>query len=90
MDKVENMIGNYSHSINIVERKNLMVTGVKKIDNFDSEEFLLQTTMGCLVIKGSDLELVKYLIDCLNNVIRDSNSIYCFFNFFWFIYVLNF
>lgn len=59
MDKVENMIGNYSHSINIVERKNLMVTGVKKIDNFDSEEFLLQTTMGCLVIKGSDLELVK-------------------------------
>lgn len=59
MDKVENMIGNYSHSINIVERKNLMVTGVKKIDNFDSEEFLLQTTMGCLVIKGSELELVK-------------------------------
>lgn len=59
MDKVDNIVGNYNHSVNIVERKNLMVTGVKKIDNFDSEEFLLQTTMGCLVIKGTDLELVK-------------------------------
>lgn len=59
MDKVDNIVGNYNHSINIVERKNLMVTGVKKIDNFDSEEFLLQTTMGYLVIKGTDLELVK-------------------------------
>ena len=30
MDKVDNIVGNYNHSINIVERKNLMVTGVKK------------------------------------------------------------
>lgn len=59
MDKSENLISNYSHSINMVERKNLVVTGVKKIDNFDSEEFLLETSMGHLVIKGMDLELVK-------------------------------
>lgn len=59
MDKVDNIVGNYNHSINMVERKNLIVTGVKKIDNFDSEEFLLETSMGHLVIKGIDLELVK-------------------------------
>ena len=59
MEKLENIVGNYSHSINMVERKNLMVTGVKKIENFDSEEFLLETSMGHLVIKGSELELVK-------------------------------
>lgn len=59
MDTKENLINNYSHGINVVERKNLIVTGVKKIENFDSEEFLLDTTMGNLVIKGSDLELVK-------------------------------
>ena len=58
MEKQEAM-GSYTHGVSLAERKNLMVTGVKKIDNFDSEEFLLQTTMGCLVIKGSDLELVK-------------------------------
>lgn len=59
MDTKENVIGNYSHSINIVERKNMIVTGVKKIDNFDSEEFLLDTTLGQLVIKGTELELIK-------------------------------
>ncbi|MGN1000426.1 MAG: sporulation protein YabP [Bacilli bacterium] len=59
MDKVDNLVGNYNHSINMVERKNLIVTGVKKIENFDSEEFLLETTMGYLVIKGTDLELIK-------------------------------
>lgn len=59
MDKIENIVNNYSHSINLVERKNLIVTGVKKIDNFDDEEFLLETSLGHLVIKGNDLELVK-------------------------------
>ena len=59
MDTKENLIGNYNHSINIVERKNLIVTGVKKIENFDSEEFLLDTIMGHIVIKGTELELVK-------------------------------
>ena len=59
MDKIENIVNNYSHSINLVERKNLIVTGVKKIDNFDNEEFLLETSLGHLVIKGNDLELVK-------------------------------
>lgn len=59
MDKVDNMINNYSHSVNIVERKNMIVTGVKKIENFDNEEFLLETSMGYLIIKGSDLELIK-------------------------------
>ena len=59
MDKTENLVGNYSHSVNLVERKNMIIIGVKKIENFDSEEFLLETSMGYLVIKGTDLELVK-------------------------------
>ncbi len=58
MDK-DNTIANYNHSINIVERKNILVTGVKKIESFDSEEFLMETVMGFLVLKGDDLELLK-------------------------------
>lgn len=58
MDK-DNTISNYNHSINIVERKNILVTGVKKIESFDNEEFLMETVMGYLVIKGEDLELLK-------------------------------
>ncbi len=49
----------FNHTITLTERKNLVVTGVKKIDNFDSNEFLIETTMGYLNIKGSDLEIVK-------------------------------
>lgn len=59
MDKQEQVIGNYNHSINLVERKNLIVTGVKKIDNFDEEEFLMETVMGYLVVKGEGLQLIK-------------------------------
>jgi len=58
MDK-DNVLQNYSHSINIVERKNILVTGVKKIESFDDEEFLMETVMGYLVLKGNDLELLK-------------------------------
>lgn len=57
MDK--NEITNYNHSINITERKNIILTGVKKIENFDNLEFQLETTMGFLTVKGSELEIIK-------------------------------
>lgn len=59
MDKQENNISSYNHGISLFERKNLVITGVKKIDNFDSNQFILETIMGYMIIKGSDLELVK-------------------------------
>lgn len=59
MDKTDNTITNYNHGISVIERKNIIVTGVKKIDNFDAEEFLMETTMGYLVVKGEGLELIK-------------------------------
>lgn len=58
MDK-DNLISTKDHSISISERKNIILTGVKKIDSFDNEEFLLETNMGYIVIKGNDLEIVK-------------------------------
>ena len=32
---------------------------MKKIDNFDEYEFLIETSMGYLLIKGSNLEIIK-------------------------------
>ncbi len=58
MDKmIENI--SYNHGININERKSIYITGVIKIDSFDDEEFLLETNMGYLAIKGENLELLK-------------------------------
>ena len=58
MDK-EKDFGNINHSVSIIERKNVLITGVKKVDSFDNEEFLVETIMGYLVLKGEDLEIVK-------------------------------
>ncbi len=57
MDK--DIISNYNHTISITERKNINISGVKKIESFDNEEFLLETTMGFIIIKGEGLEIIK-------------------------------
>ena len=48
-----------NHSISITERKNINLTGVKKIDSFDNQEFLMDTILGYIIIKGEELEIVK-------------------------------
>ena len=48
-----------NHTINITGRKSITLTGVKKIENFDENEFLLETNMGYLMIKGTNLEIIK-------------------------------
>jgi len=57
MDKTLDTIS--GHSVTINERKSIVITGVKKIENFDNEEFLLETNMGFINIKGSELEIIK-------------------------------
>lgn len=59
MNKDDLMNNNYNHMISLNERKSLTITGIKKIENFDEEEFLLDTVMGHLLIKGDNLELLK-------------------------------
>ena len=58
MDKTDT-IASLNHNITINERKNIVISGVKKIDSFDDEEFLMETTMGYIIIKGSGLEIIK-------------------------------
>ena len=59
MDKESSTINNYNHSDSLHERKTIVITGIKKIDNFDKLHFILETTMGFMVIKGEGLELIK-------------------------------
>lgn len=54
-DKVELM----NHNITINERQSLLISGITKIDSFDNEEFLLETSAGPLGVKGKDLEIIK-------------------------------
>ena len=85
MDKDNSSLNNYNHSVSLLERKTLVITGVKKIDTFDKLHFLLDTTMGFMVIKGNELELIKLdtlsgnvtikgNIDSINYIVDNSNK----------------
>lgn len=43
--------------IKMLNRKLLEVSGVLKVESFDSEEFLLETECGFLMIKGQNLHI---------------------------------
>lgn len=58
MDKIMD-VGSFNHIVKLNERKNIVISGVKKIINFDDKEFSLDTTMGVMLIKGTDLEMIK-------------------------------
>ncbi len=47
------------HNLFIKDRKTVELTGVKHIESFDSEEFLIETSLGYLNITGKDLVLIK-------------------------------
>ena len=57
--QVININNNLKHDLSLTNRKELLVTGVKNIESFDSEEFLIETNLGFLHIKGSSLTLDK-------------------------------
>lgn len=67
MDKQDNNINTYNHSIQLLERKNLVISGVKKIDNFNNKQFIIETIQGYMIVKGEGLELLK-LDTILGNV----------------------
>ncbi|MEQ6377533.1 sporulation protein YabP [Bacillaceae bacterium S4-13-58] len=64
MNRYENELGtrssnvtNVEHTVKMTQRRHLEITGVKDVDSFDNEEFLLQTVMGYIVIRGENLQM---------------------------------
>ena len=49
----------FNHLVSISDRKNIVISGVKKLESFDSKEFFLESVMGYIVIRGNNLELIK-------------------------------
>ena len=64
MEKEETVV---NHNVQILERKNISVTGVVKIESFDKKEFFIKTLMGYMLIKGDNLELIK--LDTYNEIV---------------------
>ena len=57
MDKTS--ISELNHNVSIIDRKNVSITGVKKLNSFDETEFFVDSALGQMIIKGEGLELLK-------------------------------
>ncbi|MCI1859085.1 MAG: sporulation protein YabP [Sporolactobacillus sp.] len=51
------------HDIVVKNRRTIEITGVKHVESFDHEEFLLETVMGYLAIRGSALKMQNLNVD---------------------------
>ena len=49
--------------LTLKERKKLEITGVKKIESLNSEQFYILTTLGDMLVRGSDLEMQHLDVD---------------------------
>lgn len=51
------------HDVMMRGRRTLDITGVKHVESFDNEEFLLETSMGFLSIRGQNLQMKNLDVD---------------------------
>jgi sporulation protein YabP len=51
------------HDVIMRSRRLLDITGVKQVESFDNEEFLLETVMGILAIRGQNLQMKNLDVD---------------------------
>ncbi|MBM7543168.1 MULTISPECIES: sporulation protein YabP [Amphibacillus] len=45
------------HEVKVRNRRMIEISGVKEVDSFDNEEFLLETVLGYLMIRGENLQI---------------------------------
>ena len=60
MEQAIELNTNYgSHEIKVIDRNIMSFSGIKKINSFDNEEFLMESNMGIILLKGEKLEIIK-------------------------------
>ncbi|MBQ8193479.1 MAG: sporulation protein YabP [Bacilli bacterium] len=56
---MDNSLDMSKHEVKIIDRGLIYLSGIDKIVSFDSEEFLMESVMGVILLKGENLEIVK-------------------------------
>lgn len=56
---MDNSLDSNKHEIKVIDRGLIYLTGIDRIISFDNEEFLMESVMGILMLKGENLEIVK-------------------------------
>ncbi len=58
-----NSLNKRTHKISMSNRRNVSITGVNDVLSFDVKEVLLETELGMLMLKGSDLHIGRLTLD---------------------------
>ncbi len=66
-------INQTNHEFKIIDRAFISLSGIIKIISFNDEEFLLETIMGNMHIKGDSLEVIK--MDTTDGIVKIKGSI---------------
>ncbi len=61
-------INQSNHEVKMLDRNFISLTGINKIVSFNDEEFLLESNMGIIHIKGKNLEVLK--MDTLDGCLK--------------------
>ncbi|MEG0314186.1 MAG: sporulation protein YabP [Erysipelotrichaceae bacterium] len=80
-----NFVSNPYHNIMLKDRKYLEISGIKQIDSFDSNQFLVESVQGWMLIQGKELMLgkmdnesgiviIKGLIDSISYVMNKKGN----------------
>ncbi len=59
----QNDFSKTSQNIILENRKKLMISGVKDIDSFDNDVISALTSLGRLIIKGSELKINEFTVE---------------------------
>ncbi|MCX4248706.1 MAG: sporulation protein YabP [Bacilli bacterium] len=62
-----------NHIVKMVDRKSIIISGIKRIINFDDKQFSLESNMGDIIIKGESLEMIK--LDTIDGNVSIKGSI---------------
>lgn len=62
-----------NHVVKMVDRKSIIISGIKRIINFDDKQFSLESNMGDIIIKGESLEMIK--LDTIDGNVSIKGSI---------------
>lgn len=56
-------LGAKSHNLILEDRKSLSVTGVQEVESFDEQRIILHTSLGTLILRGTDLHIDKLSLE---------------------------
>lgn len=62
-----------NHVVKMIDRKSIIISGIKKIINFDDKQFTMESNMGDIIVKGNSLEMIK--LDTIDGNVSIKGSI---------------